>query len=151
MLEDLPHLPYLERVINETWRLYPPVWRQFREALYDFELDGYHIPAQTIIVLSQWILHNLPDVWSDPEKFRPERWDQTNGQKVPHGAYFPFGLGPRICIGMSFVQLETKLILATILRRYTPCLAPGARVVFQPLLTLRPKYGMLMRLEPNMK
>ena len=148
-LDDLPNLPYLEGVVNESWRFYPPAWRLARQTLDDFELDGYHIPAKTIIILSPWILHNLSDIWGDPENFRPERWDPVNGQKIPQGAYFPFGLGPRICIGMPFAQLETKLLLATILQRYTPRLAPGARVVFQPLVTLRPKYGIRMRLEPT--
>jgi cytochrome P450 len=148
-LNDLPNLPYLEEVINESWRIYPPAWRQGRQALNDFELDGYHIPAKTITILSQWVVHNILEIWGDPENFRPERWDPTNGQKIPQGAYFPFGLGPHMCIGMSFAQLETKLLLATILQRYTPHLAPGARVAFQPLVVLRPKYGMLMRLEPS--
>jgi cytochrome P450 len=148
-IDDLPNLPYLEWVINESWRFYPPAWRQARQALNDFELDGYHIPANTIIILSQWNLHNLPNIWGDPEHFRPERWDPANGRKVPLGAYFPFGLGPRICIGMPFAQLEAKLLLATILQRYTPRLASNAQVVFQPLVTLRPKYGMLMRLQPT--
>jgi cytochrome P450 len=147
-LDDLPNLPYLEGVINESWRFYPPAWRQARQAVNDFELDGYHIPAKTITILSQWVLHNLPDIWGDPENFRPERWDPANGQKIPQGAYFPFGLGPHICIGMPFAQLETRLLLAMILQRYTPRLVPDARIVFQPLVTLRPKYGMPMRLEP---
>ena len=148
-LDDLPNLPYLEGVINESWRFYPPAWRHARQALNDFELDGYHIPAKTVIVLSQWIVHNLPDVWGDPEHFRPERWDPANIQKIPQGAYFPFGLGPHMCIGMPFAQQETRLLLATILQRYTLRLAPGARVIFQPLITLRPKGGMLMHLEPT--
>ena len=149
-LEDLPNMPYLEWVINESWRLYPPVWMQPpRLALNDFELDGYHIPAKTPIFMCQWVLHSLSDVWGDPENFRPERWDPTNEQKIPQGAYFPFGLGQHICIGMSYAQLETKLLLTTILQRYTPHLAPAARVVLQPRTSLRPKYGMLMRLEPT--
>ncbi|HTK08767.1 MAG TPA: cytochrome P450 [Ktedonobacteraceae bacterium] len=148
-LDDLRNLPYLEWVINEVWRFYPPAWRQGRQAIEDFEMDGYHFPAGTVFVLSQWVLHNLPDVWKDPENFRPERWDPANGEKVPQGAYFPFGMGSRICIGMPFAQLETRLLLATILQRYVPRLSPNARVVFQPLVTLRPKYGMLMQLEPN--
>ena len=113
----------------------------------DFEFDGYHIPAKTLIILSQWVVHNLSDTWGDPENFRPERWDPTNKQKIPQGAYFPFGLGPHICIGMSSAQLETKLLLTTILQRYTPHLAPTARVILQPRTSLRPKYGMPMRLE----
>jgi cytochrome P450 len=148
-LDDLRNLPYLEWVINEVWRFYPPAWRQGRQAIEDFELDGYHFPAGTVVILSQWVLHNLPDIWKDPENFRPERWNPASGEKVPQGAYFPFGMGSRICIGMPFAQLETRLLLATILQRYVPRLSPNARVVFQPLVTLRPKYGMLMQLEPN--
>jgi cytochrome P450 len=148
-LDDLPHLSYLEWVINESWRFYPPAWRQVRQALNDFELDGYHIPAGTITILSQWVLHNLPDAWGDPEHFRPERWDSTNRQKIPQGAYFPFGLGPHICIGMPLAQLETKLLLATILQRYTPHLKPGVQVAPLPVITLRPKDGIPMRLEPT--
>jgi cytochrome P450 len=96
-------------------------------------------------------LHHLPDIWGDPEAFRPERWDPASGQKVPQGAYFPFGAGPRMCIGMPFAQMETKLLLATILQKYTPRLVPGFPVVLQPRVTLRPKYGMRMILEPTTK
>jgi cytochrome P450 len=147
-MEDLAQLPYLEWVINESWRIYPPAWVQGRRAIEDFELDGYRFPAGTVFLLSQWVLHNLPDIWGDPEVFRPERWDPVQTQKVPQGAYFPFGAGPRICIGMPFAQLETKLLLATILQHYRPRLAPDFRVVFEPRVTLRPKYGMRMVLEP---
>jgi cytochrome P450 len=146
-LEDLPHLPYLEGVINESWRFYPPAWRQGRLAINAFEMDGYTIPAGTVVVLSQWVLHNQPQIWGDPENFRPERWDKDQKQNIPQGAYFPFGLGSRICIGMAFAQLETKLLLATILQRFIPQLAPNADVVLQPLVTLRPKHGIQMRLE----
>lgn len=93
-------------------------------------------------------MHNLPDIWGDPEVFRPERWDPVQTEKVPQGAYFPFGAGPRMCIGMPFAQLETKLLLATILQHYMPRLAPGFQVALQPRVTLRPKYGMRMVLEP---
>src|SRR5205085_2524907 len=146
-VEDLPNLPYLEWVINEAWRVYPPAWTQGRRAIEAFDLDGYHFPAGTAAIFSQWVIHNLPDIWGDPEVFRPERWDLANGQKLPQFAYFPFGGGPRICIGMPFAQLETKLLLATILQRYTPELVPGFHVVLQPSVTLRPKHGMRMRLE----
>ena len=147
-IEDLAQLPYLEWVINESWRVYPPVWMQGRRSIEDFELDGYHFPAGTVFFLSQWVIHNLPDIWGDPEVFRPERWDPALEQKVPQGAYFPFGAGPRICIGMPFAQLEIKLLLATILQHYRMQLAPGFQVVPQPRVTLRPKYGMRMVLEP---
>ena len=146
---DLAQLPYLEWTINESWRIYPPAWMQGRRAIEAFELDGYHFPANTVALLSQWVIHNLPDVWGDPQNFRPERWDPANGRKIPQGAYFPFGGGPRICIGMPFAELETKLLLATILQHYTPRLVPGFPVVLQPRVTLRPKYGMHMILEPT--
>lgn len=148
-VEDLPNLPYLEWVINESWRYYPPAWTQGRRAAEAFDLDGYHFPQGTIAIFSQWILHHLPDIWGDPEVFRPERWDPAGGEKVPQGAYFPFGAGPRICIGKPFAELETRLLLATILQRYTPRLVPGFHVALQPRVTLRPKYGMKMLLEPT--
>ncbi len=141
---DLARLPYLEWVINESWRCYPPAWLQGRRALEAFDLDGYRFPANTVALLSQWVTQNLPDIWGDPENFRPERWDPVSVQKVPQGAYFPFGGGPRICIGMPFAEMETKLLVASILQRFTPRLVPGFPVVPQPRITLRPKYGMHM-------
>jgi cytochrome P450 len=144
---DLPNLPYLEWVIKESWRVYPPAWTLTRRAVDSFDLDGYHFPAGTLAVLSQWVLHHLPDIWVDPDVFRPERWDPVNGQQVPQWAYFPFGGGPRICIGMPFAELETRLLLATILQHYSPRLVPGFKVIPQPRVTLRPKYGMHMILE----
>jgi len=146
-IADLLNLPYLEWVINESWRVYPPAWTLTRRAVDAFDLDGYHFPAGTLAIFSQWVLHHLPDIWGDPDVFRPERWDPVNGQQVPQWAYFPFGGGPRICIGMPFAELETRLLLATILQHYTPRLVPGFKVVPQPRITLRPKYGMHMILE----
>ncbi|HXX76942.1 MAG TPA: cytochrome P450 [Ktedonobacteraceae bacterium] len=144
---DLPNLPYLEWVINESWRVYPPAFALIRRAVDAFDLDGYRFPAGTIAVFSQWVLHHLPDIWGDPDVFRPERWDPINGQQVPQWAYFPFGGGPFMCIGMPFAELETRLLLATILQHYTPRLVPGFKVVPQPRVTLCPKYGMHMILE----
>jgi cytochrome P450 len=147
-VEDLPHLPYLEWTINEAWRMMPPAWIISRQAIEAFDLDGYHFPPGTVILLSQWVIHNLPDVWGDPEVFRPERWQPEETQRIPHGAFFPFGMGPRICIGMPFAEMETRLLLATILQHFTPELVPGFPVVPLPRVTLRPKYGMRMILEP---
>ncbi len=146
-IADMPNLPYLEWVINESWWVYPPAWTLSRRAIEAFDLDGYHFQAGTIATFSQWVLHHLPDIWGDPDIFRPERWDPLNVQQVPPLAYFPFGGGPRICIGMPFAELETRLLLATILQHYTPRLVPGFAVVPQPRVTLRPKYGMRMILE----
>ena len=148
-LDDLPNLPYTEWVLNESMRLYPPAWTQGRQAVEAFELDGVHFPAGTMVMFSQWVIHRLPDIWGDPEAFRPERWDPVHGQKVPPWSYFPFGGGPRICIGMPFAQLEARLLLATILQQYTPHLTPGYRLELNPLITLRPKHGMPMILIPT--
>ncbi|HYK86259.1 MAG TPA: cytochrome P450 [Ktedonobacteraceae bacterium] len=150
-VEDLPNLPYLEWVINESWRVFPPAWIQGRRATNAFDLDGHHFPAGTTVMFSQWVLHHEPELWGDPDNFRPERWDPARGEKerVPQWAYFPFGGGPRICIGMPFAQMETKLLLATILQHYAPRLVPGFPVVPKPRVTLRPKYGMRMILEPT--
>ena len=147
-VDDLPQLPYLDWVVSESMRLYPPAWTQGRRAIEGFELDGYHFPAGTTAMLSQWVLHRLPDIWGDPEAFRPERWDLPSASNVPAGAYFPFGSGPRMCIGMPFAQLEARLLLATILQRYSPRLVSGYPVEPRPRVTLRPKYGIQMTLEP---
>jgi cytochrome P450 len=146
---DLAQLPYLDWVVSESMRLYPPAWTQGRRSIEAFELEGYLFPAKTTVMISQWVLHRLPDIWGDPAVFRPERWDPVDGQKVPAGAYFPFGGGPRMCIGMPFAQLEARLLLATILQRYSPQLVPGYPVVPRPRVTLRPKYGVQMVLEPT--
>ncbi|HLX58703.1 MAG TPA: cytochrome P450, partial [Ktedonobacteraceae bacterium] len=149
ILDDLPHLPYLEWILNESMRLYPPAWTQGRRAVEAFDLDGVHFPAGTMVMFSQWVIHRLPDIWGDPLVFRPERWDPVGGQKVPPWSYFPFGGGPRICIGMPFAQQEAKLLLATILQDYTPYTAPGYQLGLNPLITLRPKHGMPMILIPT--
>jgi cytochrome P450 len=147
-VDDLPRLTYLDWVVKESMRLYPSAWTQGRRAVEAFDLDGYHFPAGTMIMFSQWVLHRLPDVWDDPEVFRPERWDPLSGQQVPHWAYFPFGGGSRICMGMPLAQLQVRLVLATILKRYIPRLLPGYPVVPLPLITLRLKHGLRVRLEP---
>jgi cytochrome P450 len=147
-VDDVASLPYLEWVLNESMRLYPPAWTQGRRAVEAFDLDGVHFPAGTMVMFSQWVIHRLPEVWGDPEAFRPERWDPTLVEKTPPWSYFPFGGGPRICIGMPFAQLEAKLLLATILQQYIPRVVPGYRLELNPLVTLRPKYGMPVILFP---
>lgn len=148
-VDDLPRLVYFDSVVKESMRLYPSAWTQGRQAVEAFDLDGYSFPAGTMLMFSQWVLHRLPDVWGDPEVFRPERWDPSGGQKVPQWAYFPFGGGSRICMGMSLAQLQIRLVLATILQRYVPRLLPGHPVVPLPLITLRLKHGLHVRLEPT--
>jgi len=115
--EDLPELEQTERVIDEALRLYPPVYMFFREATRDVELKGYHIPEGTTLVLSQWAVHRDPAWWDDPKAFRPNRF--AGDADHPEYAYFPFGGGPRHCIGMRFARMEMKTVLATIISEYT--------------------------------
>ncbi len=150
-VDDLARLPYLDMVIKEAMRLYPPAWIQPRHTIDDFEYGGYRIKRGTTIYLSQWVTHRLPDLWPEPETFKPERFDPETGQKYHPQAYFPFGAGSRICIGMPFANLEARILLATILQRYVPRLTPGFPVVPQPRVTLFPKFGMQMILEPAAK
>src|SRR6266704_900162 len=148
-LDELAKIPYLDWVLNESMRLYPPAWLQMRFVAKETELDGVRLPVGTLIILSQWVIHRLPEIWKDPEVFRPERWDPANKQQLPAGAYFPFGGGPRTCIGMPLAQLEARIILANILQHYTPQPDPGYTPGFQPSITLRPKQHLRVTLVPT--
>lgn len=146
-IHDLANLPYTEWVLNESMRLYPPAWTIGRRAIHDFELNGYSFPAGTTFMMSQWVIQRMPELWGDAENFRPERWNPQESEQPVQWSYFPFGGGPRICIGMPFAQMEAKLLLATILQSYTPRMVPGFQVELLPLVTLRPKHGMRMIIE----
>jgi cytochrome P450 len=148
-LKDLAKLPALDWVLNESMRLYPPAWLQMRFVTKETELDGVQLPVGTMLILSQWVIHRLPDIWEDAEVFKPERWDPVHGQQVPPGAYFPFGGGPRTCIGMPQAQMEARIILASILQHYTPQPIPGYTPGFQPVITLRPKRHLEVTLMPT--
>ena len=111
---DLPRLVYTERVVTETLRVYPTVWTLGREATEPVELGGYRIPAGMTIFMPQWVIHRDARWYDDPEVFRPDRWADGLMQRIPRYAYFPFGGGPRICIGNNFAMMEATLILATI-------------------------------------
>jgi cytochrome P450 len=145
---DLPRLPYTDMVIKESMRLYPPAWGVGRRAIHDFELDGYRIPARTNFFLLQWVTQRDSRFYRDPEHFDPERWrhDPIRTGKIPRFAYFPFGGGPRVCVGAGFAMMEAALLLATIAQRFRLALVPNQQI--EPLfsVTLRPKNGLRMHL-----
>jgi cytochrome P450 len=147
-LADLHRLPYAEMVVKESMRLYPPAWGIGRRALKDFDLGGYAIPAGTNIFIMQWVTQRDARFFPEPLRFDPERWreDPVRKGRIPRFAYFPFGGGPRVCIGAGFAMMEVALLLATIAQRYRFSLAPGANVVPLYSVTLRPKYGLPMTL-----
>ncbi|MGP0064230.1 MAG: cytochrome P450 [Isosphaeraceae bacterium] len=143
---DVPNLKYAEWVVREAMRLYPPAWGIAREALADCEIGGYHVPKGTQVFMTQWLVHRDARWFDDPEVFRPERWDNDLIRRLPRCAYFPFGDGPRICIGNHFAMMEAVLILATIVRRYRLVVEPGQTLELLPSITLRPKHSLGMRL-----
>jgi cytochrome P450 len=145
-VEDLPDLSYAERVVKESMRLYPPAWVMGREAIGECEVGGYRMPAGTTAFMSQWVVHRDPRYHPDPERFEPDRWTAGYEEGLPRFAYFPFGGGPRQCIGASFAMTEARLILATIAQRFRMELAPGQSVEPYPSITLRPKEGIRMTL-----
>jgi cytochrome P450 len=138
-VSDLTNLSYAERAIKESMRLYPPAWTMGREALTDCEVDGYRMPAGTTALMSQWVMHRDPRYYDEPDRFDPDRWTQQLEKRLPRFAYFPFGGGPRQCIGMGFALTEARLILATIARRFRMKLVSGQRVQPYTSITLRPK------------
>jgi cytochrome P450 len=141
ILEDLPRLRFTKMVIEESMRLYPPAWIIARSVAETDEIGGYQIPAGSIVFVSPYVVHRHPKFWQDPEGFDPRRFENEK----PRGAYFPFGGGPRMCIGNGFATMEAELVLATIAQRVRFELQPGHPVVLDPSITLRPRHGMKMR------
>ncbi len=136
---DVPCLKFAEWVVRESMRLYPPAWSIGREALKDLEVGGYHAPKGTQFFISQWVVHRDARWFDEPEVFRPERWDNDLVRRLPRCAYFPFGEGPRICIGNHFAMMEAVLILASIAHRFRLHLVPGQPFDLAPSITLRPR------------
>ena len=143
---DLPSLTYSEGVIKESMRLYPPAWGVAREVIEEFELGGYRIPKHANIVMSQSIMHRDPRFFSSPESFDPDRWNREECRNLPRFAYFPFGGGPRQCIGASFAMMEAVLLLAAVAARFQALPVAEQTVTPVPSFTLRPKEGIRVKL-----
>lgn len=141
---DLPRLPYAGQVVAEALRLYPPAAVLTREATSDFAIGGYPVARGTEIVVSPWVIQRDPRYFRDPETFDPDRWSNGLASRLPRFAYFPFGGGPRLCLGRSFATMETLLVLAVIAQRFRLELVSGAPVVPDPVPTLHPKNGLPM-------
>lgn len=146
-VEDIPRLRYVEMVFAESMRLYPPAWAMGRQALSDFRLGPFHLPAKTTVLMSQFVTHRDPRFFPDPMRFDPERFTPEAKARRTKFAYFPFGAGFRQCIGESFAWMEGVLLLATLGQKWKLQLVPGHVVEPEPLITLRPKYGMQMTVQ----
>jgi cytochrome P450 len=150
-VEDLPDLRYAEAIMKETLRLYPPAWAFGRQAAEDCEIAGYPVPKGRQLYFFPWVVHRDPRYFDNPEEFRPDRWADERIKQLHKYAYFPFGGGPRVCIGNSFAMMETVLVLAAVVQRYKLSLAEGQVVEPWPVFTLRPRYGIKMIIERRQK
>ncbi|MBI2069737.1 MAG: cytochrome P450 [Elusimicrobia bacterium] len=148
-LEDLPKLAYTKMVLQESMRLYPPAWIISRAAVKDDVIGGYKIPKKATVFMSSYVTHRHPKFWKNPEGFDPGRFEEGKNQDRHRFAYFPFGGGGHLCIGKDFAMMEAPLLLAAIAQRYCLDLVPGHPVEPEPLITLRPRYGLKMTLRPR--
>ena len=143
---DLPALKYTEMVVTESMRLYPPAYGLGRQAVRATEIAGHPVARKDIFIAPTWVVHRDRRWFEEPDAFRPERWEDDLARRLPRFAYFPFGGGPRQCIGNSFATMEAILLLAAIARRFRLTLAPGQRITPTPYVTLRPEPGPRMLL-----
>lgn len=145
--EDLKNLPYLTQIIHEVLRLYPPAWILGRTAIADDVIDGHRVGKGNNVMISPYQIHRSKSFWENPDSFIPERFTPEKMKDLHKFVYFPFGGGPRFCIGNNFALIEMQLIFAMIGQKYRLSLHPGFKVELDPLITLRPKYGMQMDLQ----
>ena len=140
-MADLGRLKYTEMIAKESMRLYPPAYGLGRETIEECEIGGYRVPAKSQVFMFQWAMHRDPRYFDEPAEFRPDRWTEDFTGTLPKYAYFPFGGGPRACIGNYFAMMEIVLVLATIGQRFKFSLVPDHEVSLLPAMSLRPKDG----------
>jgi cytochrome P450 len=148
-VEDWPRLKFTEMIALESMRLYPPAYLVGREAIVDCAIGGYAVPRGTTLMMPQWVVQRDPRFFDEPDAFRPERWGEERIKSLPKFAYFPFGGGPRVCIGQQFAMMELVLILATIAQKFRFRMQPGATVTPLAFFTLRPATGIPGVIEPR--
>jgi cytochrome P450 len=142
-------MPYLDQVLDEVLRLYPPAWIGPRRAVREFEFNGHTVPEGAYLNYCSWASHRIPEFFPEPEAFRPERFTRERKAALPRGAYVPFGGGKRICIGKRFGQIEVKLVATMLLQRMRLDLLPGRTMTVRQMPTLSPKGGLRMRVNPR--
>jgi cytochrome P450 len=146
-VDDIPRLPFVERVVTEAMRLYPPAWIVGRRAIEAYRLADYIVPPRAILFMSPYLTHRDRRFFPNPERFDPDRWTPEFKAALPAFAYFPFGGGARRCIGDQFAWMELTLLVATFAQTWKMRLVPNHPVAPQPLVTLRAKHGMMMKVE----
>ncbi len=146
--DDYPRLPFTKAVVEETLRLYPPAWLITRQSLESDVIDGTAIPAGALIIMSPWLLQRHPNLWTDPDSFQPDRF--VTDTDIPRFAHIPFGAGPRLCIGRDFSYVESVMVIAELARHFTVSFPPGGSLpVGEPLVTIRPRGGMPLLVQPR--
>ncbi len=145
--KDLANLPITDQVIKEAMRLYPPAWIINRQAMEEVQIGGYLVPKGALIFVSPYLMHRDARFFPEPESFQPERWTPEFEKALPKYAYFPFGGGPRVCIGQQFALMEARLILAAVAKDWRLSLVPDQQIEIEPMVTLRAKHGIRVLLE----
>lgn len=142
---DLTRLPYARAVVQEALRLYPPLWMTGRETRSAYQIGGHNVPPGALIMTSQWVVHRLSKYFPCPKEFQPQRWMDIQTAALPRCAFFPFGAGPRVCIGQNFAMMEATLILATISQRFRLEIDADLDITPYVSMTLRPPAGIRAR------
>ncbi|MCB9233159.1 MAG: cytochrome P450 [Bacteroidia bacterium] len=146
--EDVRNLQYSLQVIEESMRMFPPAWVIGRKNIEADQFGEYHIPPNTNILVSVYEIHHHPKLWDSPETFNPDHFSPEKRKNIGKYAYFPFGGGPRLCIGNTFALMEMQILLSCILREVNLEVVEGHPVELEPIITLRPKHGIKLRLNP---
>lgn len=145
--EDYPRLKFTEQILAESMRLFPPAWTVGRLATEEHEFNGFRIPPKSLVLASQYVMHRDERFWENAENFQPERWEKLSAKEAGNKfIYFPFSKGVRNCVGENFAWMEGVLLLAILGRKWKLNLAPEQKIVLQPMITLRSKHGMKMKL-----
>ena len=143
---DLSQLTYATMVVREVLRLYPTAWLMSRSPSQDDEISGFSVPGGSVILMSPFVTHRHPEIWHEPEQFIPERFEESRFAEKHKFAFWPFGGGPRLCIGNQFSIHESLVVLVTALQRFSMRLIPDQRIELEPRITIRPRYGIKFEL-----